>query len=262
MWAHKKPDARIIMAQLRRTGAILPTENNGCEIGASNNRNTNTTPPKAYSSPAETETRKALPVERLNPSVQNVNVETPQRTFEQSKVETPQCTLKQSKLPYVKFRENAIDEVGVALGEGDLKNDDEFVETPQRTLKQSKMPDIKSRDNDMHEVAVACGEGDFKKSLFRDSICSLGSVYNNYVLGHPEMFPDGTCCIKIDKVHGREHTKPRIGWAHKTNNKKSYCLGVHQCPHYGKGYFFRLRPRHHRREETRPTGLPSPANAY
>ena len=75
------------------------------------------------------------------------------------------------------------------------------------------------------------------------------------------MFTDGTCCIKIDKVHGKESTKPRVGWAYKTNNKKSYCLGVHQCPHYGKGCFFRLRPRHHPRGETCPTGQPSPVRS-
>ena len=38
VWAHKKPDARIIMAQLRRTGAILPTENNNCEIDMAKQR--------------------------------------------------------------------------------------------------------------------------------------------------------------------------------------------------------------------------------
>ena len=93
------------------------------------------------------------------------------------------------------------------------------LETPKRTLKQSKLPYIKSSNDGVDEVGLACGEENQQNSHFWDSICSLGSVHDNCVLGHDEMFPDGTCCIHLDKVHGKENTKPRVGWTHKTNNK-------------------------------------------
>ena len=54
-------------------------------------------------------------------------------------------------------------------------------------------------------MGLACDEETQQKSYFWDSICSLGSVYDNYVLGHPEMFLDGTWYLHIDKVHGKEN---------------------------------------------------------
>ena len=80
-------------------------------------------------------------------------------------------------------------------------------------------------------------------SLFRDKCCLVGGTYDRLALDHPQMYPDSTHAIPIQKVTRKNNVKPRVGLAHITNDQTSRCLGVFMCPIFGVGYHFRERPK-------------------
>ena len=63
----------------------------------------------------------------------------------------------------------------------------------------------------------------------------------------PEEFPNGDTVVVVQKASGREKQDFVIGWATDSSGggggpKRKRCLGVFQCPHFGHGCAFRLRP--------------------
>lgn len=87
-------------------------------------------------------------------------------------------------------------------------------------------------------------------SLFVQNWVSLGGKFDKDAAKCPRLYPDGDTQIKVQKVNsGKKEKNPRIGWVKETNHKKSLCQGVFVCPHFGKGCYYRERPRLARRHK-------------
>ena len=81
-------------------------------------------------------------------------------------------------------------------------------------------------------------------SLFRDKWCLMGGTYDRLALDHPQMYPDSTHAIPIQKVTRKNNVKPRVGLAHIMNDQTSRCLGLCICPNVGVGCHLCGRPTH------------------
>ena len=100
------------------------------------------------------------------------------------------------------------------------------------------------------------------KSLFNDNWVTKGSAFDESVMNHPHLYPEGSdLIVQINKVPKISGKYPRIGWAHTSKRKGKFkCTGAYICPEFGNGCFYRERPQVPRRgnQKYNTKGTPAP----
>jgi hypothetical protein len=128
------------------------------------------------------------------------------------------------------------DEINAVI-EDMFKDNQSYACTPQKTNQHQEKKS--HHPSPPPPPYTSCNHG----SKFATNWVLLGSDFDRQVLDHPYLHPEGDVCLEIEKMARKEHVQPIIGWAKTSNNKKSYCEGIFICPEYGKGCFYRERPK-------------------